>query len=272
MTVPDFTTLRLEVRGAVAVLTLNRPEAGNAFVPEMVEELPHALAWLADRAPARALVLTGAGRLFSAGGDVEHFRGGLENPAEFAESMRHGLGRLHHAIAELCRIPYPVIAALNGHAIGAGLALALACDLRVASSRAKLMFAYGRLGASPDAGMSYFLPRLVGTGRAMRLLLEEPMLRAPEALEIGLVNEVVAPEEVLSVSIARAQRLAAKPPGFLRNVKRLVHAGHGLLDQLELERHTLADATATPDFAAGVTALFAGERPVFARGGNQSRG
>jgi 2-(1,2-epoxy-1,2-dihydrophenyl)acetyl-CoA isomerase len=265
-TVPELRTLVLELRGAVAILTLNRPESGNAFVPEMVEELPEAFAWLADRAGARAVVLTGAGRLFSAGGDVEHFRNGLQDPAAFAASMRHGVGRLHHAIAELRRIPYPVIAAMNGHAIGAGLALALACDLRVLSERAKLMFAYGRLGASPDAGMSYFLPRIVGSARATQLLLEEPMLRAPEALAAGLVTAVAPPADVLGAAIVRAERLAAKPPDFLRNVKHLLQSSHGntLLEHLELERHALADATATPEFAVGVSALFAGQRPVFA--------
>jgi 2-(1,2-epoxy-1,2-dihydrophenyl)acetyl-CoA isomerase len=264
--VPEFRTLALELRGAVATLMLNRPEAGNAFVPEMVEELPEAFAWLADRAPARAVVLTGAGRLFSAGGDVEHFRHGLEDPEAFAASMRQGVGRLHHAVAELRRIPYPVIAAINGHAIGAGLALALACDLRVLSERAKLMFAYGRLGASPDAGMSYFLPRIIGSARATELLLEEPILRAPEALAAGLVTAVVPPAEVVGAAMLRAERLAAKSPNFLRNVKRLVASSHGntLLEHLELERHALADATATHEFAVGVTALFAGQRPVFA--------
>lgn len=264
--IPEFRTLLLDLDGPVATLTLNRPEAGNAFVPEMVEELPAAFAWLADRAPARALVITGAGRLFSAGGDVEHFRDGLDDPVEFAASMRHGLARLHHAIAELCRIPYPVVAAINGHAIGAGLALALAADLRVASERSKLMFAYGRIGASPDGGMTYFLPRIVGPARATELLLEEPILRAREALAAGLVTEVVPPGDVVASATLRAARLAEKSPQFVRNVKRLVTSSqdHGLLEQLELERHALADATATSDFAHGVTALFAGRRPVFA--------
>jgi 2-(1,2-epoxy-1,2-dihydrophenyl)acetyl-CoA isomerase len=263
--VPKFRALLLECRGPVALLTLNRPDVGNAFVPELFEELPEAFSWLADQAPARALVLTGAGRLFSAGGDVEQFRSGLDDLQAFAAGMRRDIARLHHAIAELARIPYPVIAALNGHAIGAGLGLALACDMRVMSQRAKLMFAYGRLGASPDAGTSYFLPRIVGPARATELLLEEPILRAPEALAAGLVTEVAAPGEVVGAARQRAERLAAMSPNFLRNIKRLTGAspGLGLLEHLEAERHAIADAMATEDFARGVTALFAGQRPVF---------
>jgi enoyl-CoA hydratase/carnithine racemase len=128
---PELTTMRLEIDGEVGVLTLDRPEALNAMSPEMIYELTVAAAWLADRAPLRALVVTGAGRAFSAGGDVNWFKKGLDDPGEDLPSgVRRGADVLHQAIVDFRRIPFPVIAAVNGVAAGAGFSLALMCDTR----------------------------------------------------------------------------------------------------------------------------------------------
>src|SRR5581483_2894229 len=143
--------------------------------------------------------------------------------------------------------------------------LALACDLRIAAEGASLMFGYGRLGVCPDAGTSYFLPRLVGPGRALELLLEDGRLRAPRALAEGLVTQVVPDEDLMPVALARAARLARAAPHYVRTTKRLLDQSlaAGLAEQLERERHALADGTRTDDFGHGLEALFAGRRPHF---------
>ena len=176
---PQLNTMRIEIDGEIGTLTLDRPDAFNAMSPEMIGEMTVAFAWLADRAPLRALIVTGAGKAFCAGGDVTWFRKGVESDEiDLPSDVRRGAEVLHQAIIDLRRIPYPVIAAINGPAAGAGFSLALACDIRIASSTAFFAPAYGRIGASPDGGMTYFLPRVVGPSKALELLLEDPNLSA----------------------------------------------------------------------------------------------
>src|SRR3954467_3667043 len=172
---PELETIELEIDGQVGTLTLNRPDALNAMSPELIGELTTAAAWLADRAPIRALIITGAGRAFCAGGGGNWFKrgateGGVDRPSE----VRRGAEALHNAIVDIRRIPYPVIAAINGPAAGAGMSLALSADIRIASEDAFLGIAYGRIGAAPDGGMTYFLPRVVGPGKALELALNDP--------------------------------------------------------------------------------------------------
>ena len=263
---PALNTMRLEVDGDLGTLTLDRPDRLNAMSPELIGELAEVMPWLADEAPLRALIVTGAGRAFSAGGDVTWFRRGLDDPeVDLPDSVRRGADVLHRAIESLRRIPYPVIAAVNGVAAGAGVSLALACDIRIASADAFFAIAYGRIGASPDGGMTYFLPRVVGPARAIELLLDDPDLTAEQALERGLVTEVVAPEELAAAVRARAEALAAKTPHYVRMAKRLVAASldSGLIEHLARERDGIADSMATEDLRAGITAFFAGEKPAF---------
>jgi 2-(1,2-epoxy-1,2-dihydrophenyl)acetyl-CoA isomerase len=259
-------TVRIEIDGEIGTLTLDRPEAFNAMSPEMIGELATAFAWLADRAPLRALIVTGAGRAFCAGGDVTWFRKGVEDEEiDLPSSVRRGAELLHQGIVDLRRIPYPVIAAVNGPAAGAGFSLALACDLRIASETAFFAPAYGRIGASPDGGMTYFLPRIVGPARALELLLEDPDLPAEAARAEGLVTEVVPAEELAARARAKAEELAAKAPHYVRMAKLLVGGSieHTLTEHLQLERHGIADSMATEDLRAGVTAFFGGEKPAF---------
>src|SRR5882757_8533367 len=211
--VPELQTLRIEIDGEIGTLTLDRPEAFNAMSPEMIGELTVAFAWLADRAPLRALIVTGAGKAFCAGGDVTWFRKGVESDEiDLPSDVRRGAETLHQAIVDMRRIPYPVVAAINGPAAGAGFSLALACDTRIASSSAFFACAYGRIGTSPDGGMTYFLPRVVGPSRALELLLEDPNMSAEDALAERLVAEVVAPEELAERARAKAEKLAAMAP------------------------------------------------------------
>ncbi len=265
-TPPELNTMRFEKRDAVGILTLDRPKELNAMSPEMIGELAVIAPWLADRADVRSLVVTGEGRAFSAGGDVTWFKRGLGDPdADLVAEVRHGADVLHQAIVDFRRIPYPVIAAVNGPAAGAGFSLALMCDLRIASDAAFFVCAYGRIGASPDGGMTYFLPRLIGPAAAVELMLEDPNLTAAEALERGLVSQVVEADGLLEAAVAKAAELGAKSPHYTRMAKSLVGASldNSLADHLQLERHGIADSMGTEDLRNGVGRFFAGETPEF---------
>src|SRR3954454_3344405 len=220
---PELNTLKIEIDGEIGILTLDRPDAFNAMSPEMIGELTVAFAWLADRAPLRALIVTGAGKAFCAGGDINWFRKGVESDEiDLPAEVRRGAEALHTAIVDLRRIPYPVVAALNGPAAGAGFSLALACDFRIASESAFLACAYGRIGASPDGGMTYFLPRVVGPSRALEILLDDPDMSPQAAQEAGIVSEVVPADELTARSRAKAEELAAMAPHYVRMAKLLV--------------------------------------------------
>jgi 2-(1,2-epoxy-1,2-dihydrophenyl)acetyl-CoA isomerase len=263
---PQLNTLAIEIDGDVATLTLNRPDAFNAMSPELIEELWTATAFLADRAKVRALIVTGSGPAFCAGGDINWFKKGMEESGEFISAdVRRGAGALHAAIVDLRRIEVPVIAAVNGPAAGAGFSLALACDLRIAADSAFFAPAYGRIGASPDGGMTYFLPRVLGPAKALELLLDDPNLPAADALEMGLVSEVVPGEQLMDRARERAAKLAKLAPHYVKMAKRLVGVSleNSITEHLELERHGIADSMATEDARNGVTAFFSGEKPEF---------
>jgi enoyl-CoA hydratase/carnithine racemase len=264
---PELQTLSIEVDGEIATLTLNRPDSLNAMSPELIGEMTLAAGWLADVAPLRGLIVTGAGeRAFSSGGDVNWFKGGLDDPeVDLPSNVRRGAEVLHQAIVDFRRIPYPVIGAVNGVAAGAGFSLALMCDVRIASSNAAFVCAYGRIGASPDGGMTYFLPRIVGPDKALELLLNDPLLSAEAAQELGIVSKVVAPEDLLDEARAKAQKLAAKSPHYVRMAKHLVGVSleNSLTEHLQLERHGIADSMATEDLREGVSAFFEGREAKF---------
>jgi enoyl-CoA hydratase/carnithine racemase len=264
---PEMETLAIEIDDELATLTLDRPDAFNAMSPQLIAEMMTAFGWIADRATGvRALIVTGAGAAFCAGGDVTWFRKGMEEDGfDIAADVRRGAEALHSAIIDLRRIEVPVIAAVNGPAAGAGFSLALACDIRIAADTAFFAPAYGRIGASPDGGMTYFLPRILGPARALELLLDDPNLKAEAALEMGLVSEVVPGEELMDRARERAAKLAKMAPHYVKMAKRLVGISldNGLADHLQLERHGIADSMATEDARNGVTAFFSGEKPVF---------
>jgi 2-(1,2-epoxy-1,2-dihydrophenyl)acetyl-CoA isomerase len=263
---PELNTMRIEIDGEIGTLTLDRPKALNAMSPEMIGEMTTAFAWLADRAPLRGLIVTGEGRAFSSGGDVTWFRKGVESDEfDLPADVRRGAEVLHQAIVDFQRIPYPVIAAVNGVAAGAGFSLALNCDIRIASEEAMFVVAYGRIGASPDGGMTYFLPRIVGPARARRILLEDPTMSAEQAAEEGLVDYVVPMDRLADEARAKAEELAAKAPHYVRTSKLLIGLSldNSLTEQLQIERHGIADSMATEDLRAGVQAFFAGEEPEF---------
>jgi len=258
---PELKTMRIEIDGEIGTLTLDRPESFNAMNPEMISELPAAFGWLADVAPLRALIITGEGAAFCAGGDINWFRKGIEDPdVDIVAGVRAGAETLHQGIIDMQRIPYPVIAAINGPAAGAGLSLALACDTRICSEDAFLACAYGRIGASPDGGMTYFLPRVVGPSRAIELLINDPNLTAQAALEEKLVSEVVPAGELMARARAKAEKLATKAPYYVKMAKQLVRTSldHTLAEHLQFERHGIAESMGTEDVRNAVTAFLEG--------------
>jgi enoyl-CoA hydratase/carnithine racemase len=265
-TPPQLDTLKIEIDGQIGTLTLDRPDSLNAMSPEMIGELTVAWAWLADRAALRALIVTGEGRAFSSGGDVNWFKRGVsEDEIDLPSEVRRGAEVLHQAIIDMRRVPYPIIAAVNGATAGAGFSLALACDIRIASADAFFVVAYGRIGASPDGGMTYFLPRVVGPAKALEIALEDPVIDAYSALERGLVTEVVPAEELQSAAREKAETLAKRAPHYVRMSKLLLGQSieNSLADHLQLERHGIADSMATEDLRRGVTAFLAGDKPEF---------
>lgn len=208
----------LRHEGPVAWITLHRPDRLNAFAGTMRDELRDALGEAAGHSDTRVVVITGAGRAFSAGADVEAMADLLERADDEAFAALVNAGR--RVVRRLRKIPQPVVAALNGPAAGAGASLALACDLRIASDRASIGFTFGRIGLHPDWGATYFLPRVVGLGRATELLVSARMVDAAEAERIGLFTRVV-PEERFDAAVrALAEELAAKPPLALAALKR----------------------------------------------------
>jgi len=265
-TPPELQTLSIEADGEVGILTLNRPDALNAMSPEMIFELTVAAAWLADSAPFRALIVTGSGNAFCAGGDINTFNEGLDrDDVDLPSQVRRGADVLHQAIVDFRRIPYPVIGAINGAAAGAGFSLALMCDKRIASENAIFVCAYGRIGASPDGGMTYFLPRMVGPARALELLLDDPVIDAQAALAERIVAEVVPHDQLMATAREHALRLARKAPHYVRMAKALIAQSmdNPLADHLQVERHGIADSMATQDLRDGVRAFLAGEKPEF---------
>lgn len=225
----SFTDLRYDLDGPVARITLDRPTARNAYSEAMVESLVHAIDTAERDEAVRCIVLTGAGAAFSAGGDLKRmlhkdgmFAGG---PAELRRRYVDGIQRIPR---RLTLAEKPVIAAVNGPAIGAGLDLACMCDLRLAARGAQFGSTFVKVGLVPGDGGAYFLARTIGFPRALELMLTGRLLDADEAERIGLVHRVVAPEELLPAAHALAAELAALPPLALRLTKRAAYRSHDL--------------------------------------------
>jgi 2-(1,2-epoxy-1,2-dihydrophenyl)acetyl-CoA isomerase len=263
---PPWRDLRIAVTDGWGTLTLHRPERRNAMSTTMLAELPDATAYLVDEAALRGLVITGAGDAFSVGGDLDTLRSHLHDPsADVAAISRANVDQLQQAILNIRRMPFPVVAAVNGLAAGSGFGLALACDDRVASSRATFMAAFGSVGLSPDAGLTYLLPRIVGDARARAIILGDEVLRARQSKRLGLVSEIVEQDQLQAAALRRLRRLTRWAPRSIAATKQLLQSAwhDGFADHLECERHLFADACATADFREGVEAFHAGRRPRF---------
>lgn len=247
----------------VGTITLNRPDRLNAFAGRMREEIAAAVEAVAGDDDVRVLVITGAGRAFCAGADVGYMEGLLAQRDEAAFTALVEAGR--RVVTAIRATPKPVIAAVNGAAAGGGANLALACDIRVASDRASIGQTFNRIGLHPDWGGTYFLPRLVGTSRALELMFTGRMVKSEEALRIGLFDRVVPHDALHAETAALASSLAAKPPKALALVKRAVYASgdRTLGEMLETELdHQLACFT-TEDAYEGMRAFLEKRAPVF---------
>lgn len=242
----------------MALLTLDKPAAFNAFDPPMATALLARVREAAKNPEVGAVVLTGAGKAFCAGGDARAMAK-AERPEQVFLALT---GKFHPAIHLLATMEKPAIAAVNGVAAGGGFPLALACDLRVASTAARFKAAYLTLGVVPDGGSTWFLPRLVGPATARRLLLLDEPVDAERALALGLVDKVVPPEALLDEAVGLAQRLAEGPRFAIARTKRLLaqSGAASLQEQLAAERRYNAQSAATPDLREGLRA-FEEKRP-----------
>jgi 2-(1,2-epoxy-1,2-dihydrophenyl)acetyl-CoA isomerase len=254
-----FETILYEKQHGVATLTLNRPQALNAFVPQMNQEVLQALRDGERDAEVRCLMITGAGRAFCAGQDLKGRT--PEQKGSLGASLREKYNPMIRQIRQMETI---VIAAVNGVAAGAGCNLALACDLRVASEEAKFIQSFIRVGLAPDSGGSFILPRLVGLSKALELLLLGDSIDAREAQRIGLVARVFPTDEFAASARLIAERVA-RAPRSIGLIKRAVnHANLGNLENaLEYEAHLQEIAGRSADYDEGVKAFLEKRTPVF---------
>ncbi len=255
------TTLLLDRAGAIATITLNRPEARNALDLTMRAELAAALEGIEADPEVRVVVLTGAGGHFCAGGDVKLMR---ERPWTAADG-RARVEALNRLVWRLVNFPRPVIASVDGFAVGAGCNLALGCDLIVASDRARFGEVFGKIGLVPDGGGSWLLPRAVGLARAKELVFTADVIDAAEAARLGLVNRVVPAAELAAETRRLADRIAAGPPLALALAKQLLNraAASDLAGALEAEASSQAIAITSEDHREGLSAFFEKRPPRF---------
>jgi 2-(1,2-epoxy-1,2-dihydrophenyl)acetyl-CoA isomerase len=270
-TAPDespsrWSDLRIAIADGWGTLTLHRPEHRNAMSTTMLAELHEATAYLAGEASLKGLLITGAGDSFSSGGDLDTIRACLnDETADVVAVSRKQVSLLQQAIVNIRRMSFPVVAAVNGLAAGSGFGLALACDDRVASPRARFMAAYGAVGLTPDAGLTYFLPRIVGDARALAIIVGDRVVRAKQAEQLGLVSEVIEEDELEIAAMRRLRRLTRLAPRSVAATKLLLQGTwhEGFADHLQRERELFADACATNDFREGIEAIHAGRKPRF---------
>ena len=266
MAPPGFTVLRYEVAEGVATITLDRPAVLNAFDRSLKKELLAALKRAARDLEVRVVVITGAGRAFSAGQDLKErlpeaaASDGTAAPATpLDEELRE---RYNPIVLAIRSMEKPVIAAVNGVAAGAGMSLALACDIRIASESASFIEVFGRVGLIPDTGSTWFLPRLVGPAKALELMWTTDAVDAPTALALGLVNRAVPADQLMAETRALAVRLASAAPLALALAKRAVNRALevGLVEALDYEASLQGIAGRSADHAEGVRA-FVEKRP-----------
>lgn len=256
-----YQTLFHERSGAVATITLNRPEARNALDMVMRRELAAALDEIEADEAARVLILTGAGGHFCAGGDVKTMR---EKRSTAAEG-RARVELLNAMVRRLVDFPKPTLAMVDGYAVGAGSNLALCCDLIVASDRARFGELFWKIGLVPDGGGTWLLSRVVGLARAKELIFTADIIDAAEAARIGLVNRVVPVAELEHTTRALAEKIAAGPPAVLRMAKHMVNraATTDLASALDLEAFSQGLAIASEDHQEGLKAFFEKRPPRF---------
>jgi 2-(1,2-epoxy-1,2-dihydrophenyl)acetyl-CoA isomerase len=252
----------VSVADGVATVRLNEPASMNALSAVMAKELGDVVVELSGNPTVRCLVLTGTGRGFCAGGDVQSFYENRDDPDEVMADILDGL---HTAIERLLDAPFPTIAAINGVVAGAGMGVALATDLAISVDSAVFTMAYTGIGVSPDGSSTYFLPRLVGTRRAMEMILTNSRVSAEEAVLLGLVNQAV-PEDQFEDAVANlATKLANGPTLAYVRARQLIRSAlpNDPVSQMKAEAANIMAAAATHDFYEGVSAFVEKRPPTF---------
>jgi 2-(1,2-epoxy-1,2-dihydrophenyl)acetyl-CoA isomerase len=253
----ELESVNVRVADGVATIELNRPQALNAWNAQLGEDLLAALRGAAEDDAVRALLITGAGRAFSSGADLKDISGGHVTPEGRPDVYRTLTERYHPIMVGIREVPKPVVAAVNGPAVGIGCSLALCCDLILAAESAYFLLAFVNIGLVPDGGSSLFVPTRVGFARANELSMLGERLGAAQALEWGLINRVVADERLHEEAAALAARLAAGPTrsyaGTKRQLNNWLYAR--MAEQLELEAQIQQEMAGSEDFVEGAMAF-----------------
>ena len=257
----DYETLTLDVRDGVAHLTLNRPESANGISMGLARDVLAASLQIAADPGARVVLLTGAGPRFCAGGDLKSFADESDLPSH----LRAVLAPFHAGLSNLVRGDAPIVAAVQGAAAGAGMGFVGAADLVVAGESAVFLMAYASVGLSPDGSSSWFLPRLVGLRRAMELTLTNRTLSAAEALDWGLVNQVVPDDELQDAGAKLAAKVAAGSAPALAAAKRLMHTSleDTFESHLAREAREIGGVSSSRETLEGIRAFIEKRKPVF---------
>lgn len=258
----SYATLTYGVEQGVALITFNRPDAANAMSPECAREFNLVSLEIDSDPKVRAVVITGAGKMFCAGGDLGAFKAAGDDARRLLMAMT---GDLHLGLSRLARNAAPVLAAVNGTAAGAGFSLVMACDLAISAESAVYTMAYTNAGLSPDGSSTYYMPRKIGDRRTRELMLTNRVLKAAEALEWGIVNRVVADDAVVEESLQLARKIASGPTAAFGKVKELLDGSfdHSLETQMELEARAISHLITTADGQEGLDAFLNKRKPDF---------
>lgn len=256
--------IKYEKGDGIAKLTLNNPKGMNSVNIPMAREMYEALIDAQYDDAVRVVILTGCGRVYSAGGDIPEFKNQLDNDGG-PQFIKELTVIFHACITTVTRMPKPVIGSINGIAAGGGMGFALSPDLAIAGESAKFNMAYTGIAASPDGSTTWFLPRLIGTRRAMELAMLNRVLTAQEALDWGLVNKVVPDAELAEATDAMARCLAEGPTASYASVKKLVNQSMNttIETQMEDESYHIAASAGREDFREGVEAFLGKRAPKF---------
>lgn len=256
----------LEKENGIAIITLNRPHRLNALTHKMlVEEIPQILNEIKKDKGTKAVVITGAGEAFSTGADVTQLEA-ISAPQITEASQISAFYQLTLSfVSSFINTEKPVIAAINGVAAGGGLSLALLCDIRLASERARFSMAFVRRGLIPDLAATFFLPKIVGAGKAMEIMLTGDIISAQEAERIGLVNKVVPHQELMTTAKELAKRLAKGAPIAIGLIKKAIYKSleSSLIEQLEMESIGQVLCARTEDFKEGIRSFLEKREPIF---------
>jgi 2-(1,2-epoxy-1,2-dihydrophenyl)acetyl-CoA isomerase len=256
-------TVSVETRGSVAIVTIDRPDSSNTLNVQVGMDLLAAAITCGRNSAVRAVVLTGAGKHFCFGGDLRSMQA---KGAGVEAYIRELTGYLHAAISQFVRMDAPVIAAVNGTAAGGGVGFVAMADLAIAAESAKFNLAYTAAGLVPDCSTTFFLPRILGTKRTLELMLTNRTLTAKEALEWGLVNEVVPDKDVLPEALKVAERLAGGALRSFGKTKRLLAQSlPGLESQMVFESEGISQQAATAEGQEGIAAFLEKRKPRFSR-------